>query len=483
MSNYFSISLLPLDNRPVSYLLPKQIADFSGINLLLPERRYLGDLKNGSDLEYIEKWCKGLINQTPTMLIISLDNWVYGGLIQSRRHEMKLEELTKGVDLLKGLKISKYGFSSILRIANYNSSEEEKEYWRDYGEKIFKWSELMYKVGRGIKDENRSHEELIENWYQSSKLIPGTVLADYKAHRDKNFTINLMWLESLHDHMFDYLIFSCDDSAKYGMNVVEAEYLRKEISKHNFLNFTKVISGTDEIPLVLLTKAIFQKSDFKPSISVFFSSATGKNQIARYESNTIYDSVLSHIETIGLEIKDLKVSDLVLCVHSANSVQGDHIFSIKPEDTKKNVQELIKLLEKLDKPFILLDLAYANGADPDLIEALLRSKINWELCYGYSGWNTCSNSTGTALAYGINRWISEKNKTFNRDQFKKSLLIRFLDDYAYQTKIRHLKVTESEINDKMKNYVGAFSRILGLDNASVKCYLPWERSFEVEIEL
>ena len=45
-----SIALLPLDNRPVSCLLPKQIADFSGINLILPKRKYLGGLKKGCDL-------------------------------------------------------------------------------------------------------------------------------------------------------------------------------------------------------------------------------------------------------------------------------------------------------------------------------------------------------------------------------------------------------------------------------------------------
>ena len=38
MVNKDSIALLPLDDRPVSYLLPKQIADFSGVNLILPEK-------------------------------------------------------------------------------------------------------------------------------------------------------------------------------------------------------------------------------------------------------------------------------------------------------------------------------------------------------------------------------------------------------------------------------------------------------------
>ena len=99
MKNEQSIAFLPLDNRPISYLLPKQIADFSGIDLIMPDKKYLGDLKTGSDLEYIEKWCRGLINQTPT-LVISLDNWVYGGLVQSRKHSCALDELRNRINKL-----------------------------------------------------------------------------------------------------------------------------------------------------------------------------------------------------------------------------------------------------------------------------------------------------------------------------------------------------------------------------------------------
>ena len=476
-----SIALLPLDNRPVSYLLPKQICDFSGINLVLPERKYLGDLKNGSDLSCIENWIK---NCRVKSFILSLDNWVYGGLVQSRQHSFKVDDLKKRIDLIQNISnVPKYGFSTIMRIPNYNSNEEEKNYWEDYGEKIFKWSELMYKVGRGVQEEGISNEELLEKWYQSSKLIPPDILADYKGHRDKNFTVNLLWLESLHNHSFKYLIFSCDDSAKYGMNIVEIEYLQKEITKHNFSRLAKIISGTDEIPLVLLTKAILKPSKIKPVISLYFNSIQGKNQLARYESDSIYTSIVNQIEALDLEIKDFNNSDIILYVHCADSMQGDHIFSETPQDTKKNADDLKKLLEKINKPFIILDLAYANGADPNLIEALVTSNINWNRCYGYAAWNTCSNSTGTALAIGINRWISEKNKTWNEQAFKKCLLIRFLDDYAYQARIRHPQVTEKEINDKMKQYVQTFSKLLELSSINAKCTLPWKRSFEVEISV
>jgi hypothetical protein len=422
--------------------------------------------------------------------VISLDNLVYGGLVQSRKHSFKAEELKNRINVLSNYRKDLwpqvpeiYGFSSVMRIPNYNSSEEEKDYWKDYGEKIFRWSELTYRVGRGILDDEKTNEELIEKWYQCSKSIPSRILADYKSHRDKNFTINMLWLDSLHAVSFEYLIFSCDDSGKYGMNVLETEYLRKQIKSHNFSHLAKVISGTDEIALVLLTKAVLKVSKQIPSLSLYFNSVEGKNQLARYESNTISDSVLNQVETLGIEVKDFKDSDIGLYVHCADSVQGDHIFKTNPNDTKNNVENLIKELEKSDKPFIILDLAYANGADPNFVEALFDSKIDWNQCYGYAGWNTCSNSTGSVLAIGVNRWLAEKENRFNPEAFKKCLLTRFLDDYAYQVQIRHINSMEEEVNEKMKPFVKRFSELLNLNNVEVQFKLPWNRSFEVEVKL
>jgi hypothetical protein len=182
-------------------------------------------------------------------------------------------------------------------------------------------------------------------------------------------------------------------------------------------------------------------------------------------------------------VKDFKDSDIGLYVHCADSVQGDHIFKTNPNDTKNNVENLIKELEKSDKPFIILDLAYANGADPNFVEALFDSKIDWNQCYGYAGWNTCSNSTGSVLAIGINRWLAEKENRFNPEAFKKCLLTRFLDDYAYQVQIRHINSMEEEVNEKMKPFVKRFSELLNLNNVEVQFKLPWNRSFEVEVKL
>ena len=41
------------------------------------------------------------------------------------------------------------------------------------------------------------------------------------------------------------------------------------------------------------------------------------------------------------------------------------------------------------------------------------------------------------------------------------MLVRFLDDYAYQDKIRHSDINEKEVNDSIQPYVKTFSKLLG----------------------
>lgn len=475
------IALLPLDNRPVSYLLPKQIADFSGINLILPERKYLGDITTNADLPCIENWMKNLDNELP--FVIALDTYMYGGLVQSRKHNFGLDELKKRARKLQELPSPKYGFTTIMRISNSNSTDEEKEYWKEYGEKIHKWSELMHKVGRGICDKETTREKLIDDWYKTTRLIPPEILANYRELRNKNMTINNLWLEMLHDNAFKYLLFSCDDSSKYGINVVEAEYLKKQISKHKFSYLTRVISGTDEISLLLITKVFLEASSLSPSIEIYFNDENSKNEYGRYESSTIWSLIQDQINMLNLVVKDEKEADIIVCVHLAPGMQGDHVFNNAPNDTSKNVEKLIAYLEKLSKPFILIDLAYANGSDPNLIKGLINAKINWQNCYGYAGWNTAANSSGSALSMGICRWISEKTGTFNCNLFNEALLIRFLDDYVYQTQVRSKEIVVDSINKEVRRYAHKFLPLFNGKEPKISCTLPWNRSFEVEINL
>ena len=137
------ISLLPIDNRPVCYNLVKDITSIdNSIELFLPNRELLGDLTKQANVEALFDWLKSL--EDVDCIILSLDTLIYGGLIPSRRSKDTFEIINERLNTLKQIletKMAKvYAFSSIMRISNNNYNEEEKEYWSEYGKKIFEYS-------------------------------------------------------------------------------------------------------------------------------------------------------------------------------------------------------------------------------------------------------------------------------------------------------------------------------------------------------
>lgn len=427
------ICFIPIDNRPVCYNLAKDIAAIDeNIELLLPPREYLGDLTKTAKIGKIIEWM-GNIPQCDSM-VLSLDTIAYGGLIPSRRGTESFDEIKKRLESLKPLLNGKkvFAFSSIMRISNNNYNEEEKEYWKDYGKKIFNYSYS------GINDG-----------------IPQEILDDYLATRKRNFDINKLYLEWKE---FDTLIFSKDDCAPKGFNVDEARELEALGGK--------IKTGADEIPLTLLARAI--KKDIK--VFVRYIEPDYKNCVSNYEDVSIEDSVLGQLELSGFKtVKTEEESDLVLVVNNFIEKQGEHVMGWA---TTPYTDKFIPP----SKNWAVADVRYANGADNDFVEQLL-PYINEKFC-GYAGWNTSANSLGSLLACIKVKYEATKYNSYN---FNKLQMIRFLDDWAYQANIRVNGETPI-IKDLMKPYENRLSFLLN-DKTSITYSFPWNRSFEVEITI
>jgi len=152
------IGFVPIDNRPVCYTLPKLITEIDeNIELFLPDREWLGDLTKYANTEKIFDWLKNLPKLDA--IVLSLDTVAYGGLISSRRCTDTYEEIKEKIEKLKEILSEKnakiYAFSSIMRISNNNINEEEKEYWAQYGKKIFNYSYCIDKFGTMCKRSSR----------------------------------------------------------------------------------------------------------------------------------------------------------------------------------------------------------------------------------------------------------------------------------------------------------------------------------------
>ena len=441
-----NIAFIPIDNRPVCYTLPVQIAEIDkDINLFLPKREMLGDLVKCADVEGIFEWLKNLSNIDA--IVISLDTVAYGGLIPSRRSPDTFEEIKTRIEKLKEILVSKnakiYAFSSIMRISNNNINQEEKEYWNKWGKRIFDYSYQTHKLGC---------ESCITN------LIPSEILDDYISTRNRNFEINKIYLDWQKQGIFETLVFSKDDCAEYGFNVQEAKALE------DLGGFVK--TGADEIPLTLLARAIERPLKVKP----IFLEPDYKDLISNYEDVSIEKSVLGQLELAGCEICD--DFDVALYVNNFETKQGEIVMKI---DTKPFSNEW----EVPQSPYMIADVRFANGADNEFVKKIFEKGLDNNF-YGYSAWNTSANSLGSLICA-----TKFKNGTnIDENSFVRLQVIRFLDDWAYQANVRQKleKPDIKKVKELMKPYEDTIFDLFKV-KYNVNYKFPWDRLFEVEVEL
>lgn len=464
------IALVPIDNRPVCYQLPKQIAALTGdYNLLLPDRKLLGNLNKNADISGIIQWLDGI--EDIDVVVLSADTIAYGGLIPSRRSSDSIDTVKKRinslVEILRKKQAKIYAFSSIMRISNNNINEEEKEYWNLYGTKIFQYSYNMHK-----KEKDKNNGETLSE-YKTDSQIPDYILEDYLLTRKRNFEINKYYIELKQKGFFDTLVFSKDDCAEYGLNVKEAEELR-QLSKDTEGIYIK--TGADEIPLALMSMAMNKQNKIK--IAPLYLKPESINKISKYEDLNVKDSVSSQIELCGGIVSDTDNCDLVLLVNNFITEQGELVM---------NIQEPLFEGELVlpDKPYFIADILNANGSDNNFVKKLL-SKESLEEFYGYAAWNTTGNTLGSSIAAALTFFCSEHK---NNEAFQKLQLTRFLDDWAYQANVRS-KIRNNRKNlteSVLKNEMQIFERILyekfSLNNIKTEYKFPWNRFFEIEINI
>lgn len=458
-----NIAFIPIDNRPVCYTLAQQIAAIDrDLALFLPPREMLGDLNRSADINGIFSWLKKLENIDS--IVVSLDTIAYGGLIPSRRSCETFEEIKNRMEsffaLLREKNAKVYAFSSIMRISNNNINEEEKEYWSLYGEKIFKYS---YELHKNAPDTDVKAD------------VPPEIIQDYLKTRQRNFEINKMYLNLSKQGVFETLVFSKDDCAKYGLNVGEAQVLEESI-RANALN-ALVKTGADEIPLSLLSRALAGGRVIK--IAPVFTQKDYTNRISKYEDVSVSDSVRGQIELAHCEVADVSDADIILVVNNFKQEQGELVMGVDVEGFDGEI-------ELPQKPYLIADILNANGADNSFVKKFFEKQIDWDKFLGYAGWNTTGNTLGSALCCAIVKFLAN-----NPDEaaFKKVQAVRFLDDWAYQANVR--KALKSRFDkpdvEALKTLMQPFEKTLqektGLDLSTTKYSYPWNRFFEIEVSV
>ncbi len=464
------IALVPIDNRPVCYQLPRQIISQAKEHcILLPEIDLMGSLNKNANIDSILNWMESL--RDVDIFVVSLDTIAYGGLIPSRRSTDTYEQIKSRIDrlvsILKKHSAKVYAFSSIMRISNNNINEEEKEYWSSFGTKIFQYSYNLHKM------ESTCDSSYMMACNCSATRIPQDILDDYLNTRKRNFEINKYYIELKKQGIFDTLVFSKDDCAQYGINVKEAIELEKLSLKENDI-FIK--TGADEIPLTLLSRAINKQKYIK--ICPVYTNPESINKLSKYEDISVEESVKSQIELAGGVLSDEKNCDLVLLVNNFKIEQGELVMDVYEPLFSKNL--IIP-----NRPYFIADILNANGSDNGFVKALFAND-NLKEFFGYAAWNTTGNTLGSCISSALT-YFGAKHP--DKKAFQILQITRFLDDWAYQANVRAEIRTDIEnlsntvLKIKMKEYEKFLIEKFEIKKYHLDYNFPWHRFFEIGISI
>jgi hypothetical protein len=490
-----TVLYIPIDDRPVNLDYVVATAKAAGINIVTPPVSLLGSRGIDGNADDLWDW---LFTKAPKAddAVLSVDSLLYGSLVSSRTHNINLpviEDRLNRFNKLKSLnpRLKIYINSTIMRTPKSGEDNEEPPYYETCGASIFHITALRDKAETKALSSNEQSEldELLGQ-------VPNDILADWYARREKNFLANRQLIDQTKKNVFTYFLLGRDDCSPLSQSHMESRHLAKETASLPESIYA-CLPGADELGILLLTRAINSSDARIPNVRIMYAPGAGPNTIPSYEDTKVGQTINAHIIAAGGIIKNTASADLVLAVNTpgngvtyeADSTSNHPGFRISSGLFTRIIAQEIST----GRPLAVADIAFANGADNTFMSELKKQNVLFKLA-AYSGWNTASNTIGYTISQGMLAYkmpVADKNRL---------LLVRFLDDWAYQANIREKIATEvlyplggnwSYLNEHSPKIAAETLRQLNVFAARNLPYpinklsvsFPWNRMFEVKIDV
>ena len=504
------IIFIPLDERPCNLQYPAYIGAISGLNIAFPPRELLGNFKHAADTDGLWSWIQSQAADA-TQIVLSMDMFLYGGIVPSRLHHLSAEACSARLDRLRTLRrdfpaLRIQAYSLITRAPARNGAGEEPDYYEDYGYRIYRCGVIRDRATVGVA----TPKELAE-WEQIKAEIPAAYLQDFLARRAQNFSNNMALIDLVKDGIIDFLLFPLDDCQEYGFAPSERRKLAAYLAEQDLLSRVMLYPGADEIGCTLLAHAIHEDSGTAPLVYIDWSSVRGRSQIPSYEDRSIGETVQFHLLAAGCQPAETSAeADFILAVNPPTP------FTLRQEkelitddillDSERNLPAFMARIKRYltrGQRVGLADCAIPNGADRALMQFLYEAGLLDKLT-AYGGWNTSSNTLGTVIAHLSACYAAEQSGTFTglaRAKADEFLFLRYLEDWGYMACVRrgvtamlpnlhpdmdflHLRGQQTLVQPIVKQRLEAWQQKYLPDTAyDFTLTFPWDRMFEVELTL
>lgn len=425
-----TVGYLPLDNRPVNNLRPKWLAESCGIRLLMPDEtlyatRLDGQSPNPNGLPHgnraaLLQWIKEN-EETCDAFVISLDQLLSGGLVSSR--SLRDEDLSfeyAAMDYLAELSTRKpvYVFDTVMRLAttvNYQGlGEAEYDLFRSYGT-----------VARApLTGDELTIENIVKGYRydENGELIPTPLeeelLENYLLARERKLRMAYRMLKNSSQIAF-YFIGIDDSVPQDSIQTNEIAYLRERLGENAML-----FTGTDELGMMLLTRAYLDLCQWTPTLSVRYFGGKEDGFADVFDVTTLRESLGQHIAALGCqEVEADGDAEVLVLTRGCSEAEEAEFLQAWVEN------------DAAGRATIVID---ASGGQRDPASTV--AAISLKHLLGYSAWGTAANALGIGLSIGVSRlawltWEDEKQEA-DTEAFAKELIFAFVKDLAYCRRCR-----------------------------------------------
>lgn len=488
-----TVLYVPQDDRPVSLQYTVDTAEAAGMTVLTPPQHLISGKHYTGQADQIWNWVEQNASRADVM-VLSTDTLIYGGLVDSRKHNLPVSTLENRLKRIERLKenhkqIRIYGFGTVMRSPRASGGGTEPTYYADYGPTIFQIAALQDKMDAGTLTEEETKKLLS---LQAS--VPIEYLQDWFDRRQKNMKINKALIDETRKGVFTYFALGHDDTSQLSQSALEGRYLThhsKDIPKSQYGSFP----GADQLGLLLMARSRTDESVEKPTLSVIYPLGGGGKTLPGYEDQTIDKTIAEHVEAVGATMITKGKPTVLLAVNTplSTSTGESEAFANFPMASNATNAFVDRIEEAINQGVTVsvADIAYNNGSDNTLLGALYKRDMLYKVG-AYNGWNTASNTVGFAIAQGL------LLQSMSPDGHKDMLTQQYLDNWAYQANIRKdiYRMQDSirtdnvrysgELNDKLEEYlqerIQDFAEVyLKINPRTVKATFPWGRLFETDI--
>ena len=487
------IVYLPLDERPCNIGYTAGVSEgHEAYRLVCPELSEMGVKKTPADYGRIEAFLLRECRDAD-QLIIALDTLLYGGIIPSRLHHLKREELVSRLDVLKTLKeenpkLYVSAFSLVMRCPCYSDSSEEPDYYAVCGKEIFRYgqNEHRYKLGEISREEYESERE------KCSLCLP--YIEDYETRRAVNIDCLTDALVMVGRYIDEFTILQ-DDSNARGYTAMDRARVLDVVNSHGIDLDT--YPGADEAGLTLLARAATRIENKRPKIYAAYPRESASEVVPIYEDREIKRTVSAQIKSAGaVECFSEEDADLVLYCNLNDERTYDVYLNYTKQTDEGYIPEFVERIARTlesGKGAAVADVAYCNSGDITFATEVER-RFGVMRLWGYAGWNTASNTLGTVICQGVLRYLYGDSKTH-----RKFTAHRIMDDTVYMADVRRemLRLGYGANGAKIEQRGEASERIVRLINErtaqlfpsvsekyeAVDCYMPWHRLFEIGLTI